>query len=179
MLNNMKRTTLGIVIILHCLIGVLVSSSQLKAEYESSQGENQQKLPSYVNIALDRFGAVASGSSQLLPFHPSSPASPELAIDGDTQLKTSRWVTNTRIKAPHWLIVDFGITREFDRVKLYWGKSMIVKSYELQYWNDDSWRNISSIHDNTQSYPEYTFKATSVVPGSAMVVKIELGPFEQ
>jgi hypothetical protein len=67
--------------------------------------------------------------------------------DGDywyTLHPPNRWTTAGSTNAQDWLMVDFGVPRRINTLKLYFlddGANVVApESYEIQLWNEDRWR---------------------------------------
>ncbi|WP_127587727.1 discoidin domain-containing protein [Paenibacillus koleovorans] len=99
-------------------------------------------------------GVTATASSE----NNSSSRAPK-AIDGDTTTNSSRWVS-ANVSGDHWLEIDFGTARAFNKVKLYFfenANQLFLEDYKLQYYNGSSWTDIVTVTDNTLKNPVYTF----------------------
>lgn len=108
------------------------------------------------NVAL---GKPATASSTLNASYKA-----ELAVDGITDTKESRWISSASQSPPHWLEIDLEQTYTLGGAVVWTGdptspnKSAVVE-YKLQYWGGSEWLDIpgASVENNTQDKVELPF----------------------
>jgi len=108
------------------------------------------------NIALPINGATVIADSQL-PGYPAGNA-----VDGYWLELTSRWISDSAT-GPHWLEINFGKPRPFNRIELYTGEAhsfdYILRDFALQYWSGSEWKDIPGAQkkNNLIENPQFTF----------------------
>lgn len=86
------------------------------------------------NIAVSSAGTTIAADSNI-----KSDSVPTKAIDGHQYPRTAYWTFDPNVEGPHWLMVDFGVEKEFNEIKLAEiddssdGKNGGFIDYQLQY----------------------------------------------
>ncbi|MEA1951992.1 MAG: exo-alpha-sialidase, partial [Planctomycetota bacterium] len=68
----------------------------------------------------------------------------ENAVDGDSSphVRSTRWVSNSKVEPPHWLVLDFKRPRKIACVRLQFYHGFAAVAYSLQYDRDGQWVNM-------------------------------------
>ena len=127
----------------------------------------QSKATKEINIALAKWGTVATASSDFNSLH-----SPQKAIDGKWFAKEDeisgiyKWNSKSD-QDENWLILDFGQQRAIHKINIMHegvfdaGELFNTASYELQYAKDPSgpWTNVvPPVVDNTEDITTHEFQ---------------------
>ncbi|AZJ24225.1 hypothetical protein CT694_32455 (plasmid) [Bacillus wiedmannii bv. thuringiensis] len=133
----MRKKLISGILSLTFLFFTLISSLPMKTE------------AAVTNLA---FNKTASSSA-----NETSGLTPNLAFDGDTTSKSSRWSSGS-FPTPQWITVDLGQIQTFDRVRIYWEYSHAV-DYEIAVSNDNKqWTTVKSVTgDKTGGAEIYQF----------------------
>ena len=122
------------------------------------------------NIALPVNGALVTVDSYL-PGYPAAHA-----VDGNIVDLNSRWVSDSS-RNPHWLEVDFGKPKPFNRIELYTGEShsfdYILRDFALQYWTGSEWKDIPTAQkqNNLVENPQFRFAEVTATKVRVYVTK--------
>ncbi len=90
-------------------------------------------------------------------------ANPQKAVDGDSAINESRWISQDS-PYPHFLEVDFGAltTISYFRFWTGWnGYNRPIHDFSFQIWQNNQWINIHSVYDNPYSYYSKLFNPIS------------------
>lgn len=128
---------------------IQISAKQVSTFFESTKSNVIE-----TNIALQENGAKTFSDS----FQPGFPSSK--AIDGNHLNPQSRWIS-ANTPGSHYLIVDFGENKIFDRIELFTGGEMdsqfLVRNFTVQYWDGIEWQDIGGARDNLIENPIFSF----------------------
>jgi hypothetical protein len=128
---------------------IQISAKQVSTFFESTKTNVVE-----TNIALEENGAKIFADSS----KPGFPANK--AIDGNNTNKQSRWIS-ANTPGSHYLIVDFGENKIFDRIELFTGGELdsqyLVRNFTVQYWDGIEWQDLGGAKDNLIENPIFTF----------------------